>query len=354
MERRPKKMEARPPALIDAIVRLLIPPACREHVLGDLWERYSSPLGYAIDALRTIPFVIASQVRRTWMPPLLGMQAVMLFVFYGGLLKQRGEAGAPLWLCAAIPVAAAIFAIIARDVYASRKPHRFLDAALSAAAAVSGALLTQGILALTYSAALLSSRNALIGTCVGFAIVCLSRNTVPRGGACAKPVWVIGSTASLDELVREVRQFDRRIRYRNRQELAASVFILATFSFFFWRTTDPLARVGVGLVMAGTLSIAYRILRRGGAAPVPGTPSFIALRDFYRVKLERQRDLCRTVRWWYVLPLIPGMTLLTFASEPKVLGLFLVVGILSIKLNDRAVGSLQRTIDSVATLEEKP
>lgn len=43
MDRRPT-LETRPPVLIDAVVRALIPPACREHVVGDLWERYRSPI----------------------------------------------------------------------------------------------------------------------------------------------------------------------------------------------------------------------------------------------------------------------------------------------------------------------
>ena len=58
MDRRPT-MEARPPVLIDAIVRTLIPPACREHVVGDLWERYRSPAQFTLDAARqhkTDPF----------------------------------------------------------------------------------------------------------------------------------------------------------------------------------------------------------------------------------------------------------------------------------------------------------
>ena len=68
MEPEPSKLEVRPPALVDAVIRLLIPPACREHVLGDLWERYTSPRQYVIDALRTLPFVICSQMRRTFDP----------------------------------------------------------------------------------------------------------------------------------------------------------------------------------------------------------------------------------------------------------------------------------------------
>jgi hypothetical protein len=44
-------MEAGPPKVIEAVVRTLVPPASREHVLGDLRERYVSPGRYVIDAL---------------------------------------------------------------------------------------------------------------------------------------------------------------------------------------------------------------------------------------------------------------------------------------------------------------
>jgi hypothetical protein len=39
MEPEAAKMKGRPPASIDALVRWLTPPAMREAVVGDLWER---------------------------------------------------------------------------------------------------------------------------------------------------------------------------------------------------------------------------------------------------------------------------------------------------------------------------
>jgi len=77
------------------VIRLLIPPACREHVLGDLWERYTSPRQYVVDALRTLPFVIWSQIRRTSDPLLLAMQVLPAFVFFGGLAGKPGADGGP-------------------------------------------------------------------------------------------------------------------------------------------------------------------------------------------------------------------------------------------------------------------
>jgi len=57
-------MHPRPPAVIESIVRLLVPPVSREHVMGDLSERYRSPRQYLMDAFLSLPLIVASQVRR--------------------------------------------------------------------------------------------------------------------------------------------------------------------------------------------------------------------------------------------------------------------------------------------------
>ena len=77
-------METHPPKLIEAIVERLVPPACREHVLGDLSERYKSAGQYIADALAIIPLVIASRVRRTFDIQLFLAQAAALYISYAG------------------------------------------------------------------------------------------------------------------------------------------------------------------------------------------------------------------------------------------------------------------------------
>lgn len=62
----------------EAIVAVFIPHAYRSEVLGDLHEWYSSLVRYGFDALRTIPVVILSRVRRIGDPQVLLMQAVAL------------------------------------------------------------------------------------------------------------------------------------------------------------------------------------------------------------------------------------------------------------------------------------
>lgn len=72
-----------PPETLDRIVRLLIPPAAREAVVGDLWETYQSPAQYAREALGTVPFVVFSQMRRHFNLPALMLQAILLYACIG-------------------------------------------------------------------------------------------------------------------------------------------------------------------------------------------------------------------------------------------------------------------------------
>ena len=72
-----------PPKILEDLAKILIPPACREEVLGDLYERYKSPRQYLGDLLSTLPFVTLSRIIRTTPIQLLLMDA--LFV-YGSFL----------------------------------------------------------------------------------------------------------------------------------------------------------------------------------------------------------------------------------------------------------------------------
>jgi hypothetical protein len=54
-----------PSRRLEAFVGLLIPPACREEVLGDLHEKYTGPWQYISLAMCVAPCVILSRIRRT-------------------------------------------------------------------------------------------------------------------------------------------------------------------------------------------------------------------------------------------------------------------------------------------------
>jgi hypothetical protein len=63
-----------------AVVAFLIPPACREEVLGDLHERFQSPSQYVADALFTITLIILSRIRRTADVEILLLQSFALYM----------------------------------------------------------------------------------------------------------------------------------------------------------------------------------------------------------------------------------------------------------------------------------
>lgn len=70
------------PPKLEAAVQFLLPPACREEVLGDLCEKYTGPGQYIGLAMRVVPFVIASRIRRTTDAQVLLMEALLVYSSY--------------------------------------------------------------------------------------------------------------------------------------------------------------------------------------------------------------------------------------------------------------------------------
>jgi hypothetical protein len=99
-------------------------------VLGDLYERCGSKSSYIVDALRTLPMVIASRVRRVTDPQVLLMEAFVLCLSFLGAQQLQDpsrlddEFG---FLRLAIPAAIALLALRFIDAYAkpgTRKPSQ--------------------------------------------------------------------------------------------------------------------------------------------------------------------------------------------------------------------------------------
>lgn len=105
----------------EAVAAILIPPACREEVLGDLHERNATAWRFTLDAVRTVPLVIASRIRRMSEPGLLAMYAIGLFLsfFVAAWFDMR-----PLvyerWGFSrlAIPCGVELLALLLEDAYA--------------------------------------------------------------------------------------------------------------------------------------------------------------------------------------------------------------------------------------------
>ena len=128
-------MKRGPSKLSEAIVAFLLPRSCREEVLGDLYERYRSPLQYAADVVLTVPLVIASKIRRNSDPQIALIEVLTMYLAYGAAAWYVDRAfmrteSALLFL--AIPPVATMVLFALWDTYAASRRKPILCAALGA------------------------------------------------------------------------------------------------------------------------------------------------------------------------------------------------------------------------------
>ncbi len=118
-----------------ALVALLLPPACREEVLGDLHERNASLAGFCVDAMRTAPHVIASRIRRIADPQLLLLHAIVLYLCYyaagyyaAAWFESRALLLEPWGLARpAVPALLVLLVLLFEDAYAKPGPRSRLQ-----------------------------------------------------------------------------------------------------------------------------------------------------------------------------------------------------------------------------------
>jgi hypothetical protein len=142
---------ASPPPKIEACVGLFIPPPCREHVLGDLHERYESPSQYVVDAIFTVPRVIESRIRRTTDAQVLLMEGCVLYMSFlaaAWKLDPRLFLQEPWWLLRLwVPVVLALAALVLWDAYTDPKRRPPLRPILEATFAMGIGVVAQAIAA---------------------------------------------------------------------------------------------------------------------------------------------------------------------------------------------------------------
>jgi hypothetical protein len=178
---RPKAL-ARPPKAIERVVEFFVPPACREHVVSDLHERYCSPGAYLLEALWTVPVVILSRIRRTTDAGVLLLEALLLYValFAAAWEFDRsflyGERGL---FALALPAGVTLVVLILEDAYARPGSRSGLKPILQSALAVAFAFLFE--LFLSSSIGALAAPRPVIagGLGVGMVLVATVRLLFP-------------------------------------------------------------------------------------------------------------------------------------------------------------------------------
>jgi hypothetical protein len=113
---------------------------------------------------------------------------------------------------------------------------------------------------------------------------------------------------SLATIHEKATTFQSRIQRRNMIEYIASAVVILGFLPAVLHRGSWMMQVGGALIIAATVFVVWQLHRRASAKRVPeaGEP----LMAFYRAELVRQRDAIRSVGVWYLIPFVPGMTLL--------------------------------------------
>jgi hypothetical protein len=303
MDRRPT-LETRPPVLIDAVVRALIPPACREHVIGDLWERYRSPWQFVLDAAGTIPFVVASQIRRTSTLAGVIIHAFTLLVSLGVGSKRTGAAVAAL--------GGAMLGFVLRDAYKRGVSVSVRQVAVDLVFGAGGLIASQAIVALVLPRQLLAL-SAYAGCLAAFGLIFLIRLQNPNFGGIPRQAMT-HVPATVEALVTEVRLFERMSRRGIRIEACTGIALAGFFIMPLVSAPNWALRIGWALTSAYGLYVAV-VVWKHQTPPMPESLEFGAALAHYRGELERRHRIIRTLWRWYMMPMVPGMLLILLGAS---------------------------------------
>jgi hypothetical protein len=332
-----------PPARLERVVLFFTPSAAREEVAGDLWERYRSPRQYALEALRTLPFVVASRMRRDANFPVIGLQGVLVFCCFGALAAL-----------------AALCLLLLQSAYQGQKPPSASRAALETILVAMGFLfisLSQGLLGTAAKHGTVWSLWPLVIAAGSLPVLSLFRTRLVLESDRRMPVPDCDMT--MDEMARDYLQFAQRSARRNQIETALLFAAACAGAFSIWRMSLPPSAWS----LTGVYGAAGIYLSLAGAAqPLPGRADFLSLRAHYSHELARQNQLRRFIWWLWLTPLLleiyvrligrgiaAGQPLLMASGTLAAMLLCFVV----ITINSERNGRIQESIVHLARMRER-
>jgi hypothetical protein len=273
-----------PPDWLERIILLAIPPAARESVAGDLWETYCSPSQYAAEALRTVPFVVASQVRRNLNLPAIMLQGALIFIFLGG------------------PVTLALLpALMLRSAYQqTTRPcpqHAIREAILLSCGAMVLLLMIMSVRSpfpVRAGVDHFTWLSLFVGALFLSPFLCVFRAGLILQGDRSK--LLAAGELPREELAQAYGRFLAGNLCRNLLQAVALAFAAAGGFFLAWN----------GLVI-GLFGLAALYLLQDCARQPFSRLDFVALRTLYQRELSRQQHLRRFLRWLWFTPVLVAL-----------------------------------------------
>jgi len=109
-------------------------------------------------------------------------------------------------------------------------------------------------------------------------------------------------------------RYDRKLFWRDVREIGAAVLVAAFYGHEAATAGEPLALAGALVVVAGAALVVWMLLRaRTDTVSERGATRAERVRADVG-KVDAQIRLLETVHWWYLAPLVVGLTLMTAAS----------------------------------------
>ena len=343
-------MPHHPSRRLESVLAALLPPACREHVLGDLAECAETRGQFIGVFIAILPKVVLSATRRTlrWgngVGLMAGLSAIALVI---AALITRGPAlpemewlrwGAPwtVWItgCAL----AAAYGAAGTRLWSGRGVLISLVVAVGTAA-LSGAHVRGA------AAAIIAATVAHIAL------------TLPKLGADITRAWQASTPPLTLETVHDrARHFQRTIWWRNAREsvvgfalLGVNANTLANLSF-----DAPALWVPPALAFAGIAVVLYALHAKAGSRRVPEGDARTVLR-FHQDEIARQRDVLRRVPYWYLLPLAPTLVVGPIIqwnpiATPAALAIVALVFFGIARLNSAGARWLDRQLEQARALD---
>ena len=280
-------METHPPRLIEVIIERLIPGACRENVLGDWNERYNSTPAYILRALYTLPFLVTSQIRRTFRLERLVSEAVLLYIAYAAALIARSISlyRQPVLVPVLIVIGTALLALTVRDAYADPEGDPIRQTGWDIAVAIAAVFGVEVILsAFHLSRLMLPWWFVFAGYAAIIPMLFMVRQLFRAAGR--NPAPLAAGSMSLDELRQRSTNEHRQAWRLNLAWLIAGLAVIIT--------SPNIQRPSVG-PLSGLLLIAILIhgfwRHRAGLSKVSQEYTALSIsRNPHRNELERKRD----------------------------------------------------------------
>ena len=121
-------------------------------------------------------------------------------------------------------------------------------------------------------------------------------------------------------VIERTRKLDRQIASRNTREAGAALLLIAIFAILAWHAPGWIDRIGWGLTSAAACGLCTTCADSG--------PAYTAVLE---AGYDKQIQLLRTVKYWYLLPMwcgiavaVVGRWLRTHQTPPAVLGMGIV------------------------------